>query len=198
MWNKIFASMLGTAASLVFLAMELAGGISGGEIWTDLPTVEAEAIPEAAAKETVKAESEGAELLTGQMEMYPPFTYAKEWSEYEEYLLAKIAQAEAGSESVQGKALVIMVVLNRVKDDDFPNSIEEVLYQENQFSPVEDGSFDRMEPDADCWEALKVVKDSLYDFSGGALYFENCRESNNWHSKNLKFLYQCGRHKFYL
>lgn len=203
MWNKIFASMLGTAASLGFLAVELAGIISGGQVWTELPAVEIEAVPETAVKEkhsgreAVKAEPGETEPLTGKMEMYPPFTYAREWSGYEEYLLTKIAMAEAGGESVQGKALVIMVVLNRVQSDKFPDSIEAVIYQEDQFSPVQDGAFDRMEPDADCWTALNVIKESQYDFSGGALYFENCKESDNWHSKNLNFLYQCGRHKFY-
>ena len=51
MWNKIFASMLGTAASLGFLAVELAGIISGGQVWTELPAVEIEAVPETAVKE---------------------------------------------------------------------------------------------------------------------------------------------------
>lgn len=73
------------------------------------------------------------------------------WGAEDNYLLAKIAMAEAESEDTEGKALVILVVLNRVWSDGFPNSIEEVIYQSGQFSPISNGRFDRVEPDADCW-----------------------------------------------
>lgn len=46
-------------------------------------------------------------------------------------LLAKIAMAEAESEPIEGKALVMLVVLNRVQSEDFPDTIEEVIFQEN-------------------------------------------------------------------
>ena len=68
----------------------------------------------------------------------------------EDYLLAQIAMAEAEGEDTEGKALVMLVVLNRVKADGFPDSVEDVIYQAGQFSPVASGRFDRVEPDADC------------------------------------------------
>lgn len=43
------------------------------------------------------------------------------------YLLEKIAMAEAESEDTEGKALVMLVVLNRVWDARFPDTIEEVI-----------------------------------------------------------------------
>lgn len=112
------------------------------------------------------------------------------------YLLAKIAMAEAESEDTEGKALVMLVVLNRVKADGFPNSIEDVIYQSKQFSPVASGRFDKVEPDADCWEALSLVELDGWDESMGATYFESKSEST-WHKKNLKFLFQHGNHYFY-
>lgn len=46
------------------------------------------------------------------------------------YLLEKVAMAEAESEDTEGKALVMLVVLNRVWDARFPDTIEEVIMQD--------------------------------------------------------------------
>lgn len=133
---------------------------------------------------------------------YPKFEYSKDWSEDDAYLLAKIVMAEAEGESIQGKTLVILVILNRVWSDEFPNTIRDVIYQRGangtyQFSPIGDGRFERLEPNEDCWEAVKIVEEAIYDYSGGALYFEACEDNDNWHSRNLQFLYQEGSHRFY-
>ena len=117
------------------------------------------------------------------------------WSREDTYLLAKIAMAEAEGEDTEGKALVMLVVLNRIRSDKFPNAIEEVIYQKGQFSPIEDGRFDMVEPDVNCWEALKLIK-SGWDGSMGATYFESESEST-WHKDNLQFLFRHGAHSFY-
>jgi N-acetylmuramoyl-L-alanine amidase len=117
----------------------------------------------------------------------------------DDYLLAKIAMAEAEGESLEGKALVIMVVLNRLEDKYFPNTVEEIIFQHNgdiyQFSPIADGRFYKVEPNDECWEALAMVK-SGWDESQGALYFEACK-GETWHSRNLELLFEEGRHQFY-
>ena len=113
----------------------------------------------------------------------------------DEDLLAKIAMAEAGCEDVEGKALVILTVMNRVESDEFPDTVSEVLYQEGQFSPVGDG-FDMVEPDNECYEALQLVQAEQWDESQGALYFESEGKSS-WHRNNLQFLFQHGNHCFY-
>lgn len=128
---------------------------------------------------------------------YPRFSYSKDWGADDSYLLAKIAMAEAEGESIEGKTLVILVVLNRVWSDDFPNTISEVIYQDRQFTPVTNGRFDAVEPDDDCWAAVESVMTAQYDYSEGALYFESCETADTWHSRNLEFLYQVGNHKFY-
>lgn len=114
----------------------------------------------------------------------------------ESYLLAKIAMAEAEGEDIIGKALVIRVVLNRVQSNDFPDTIEEVIYQNWQFSPIENGRWDAVEPDANCWEALHMVESENWDESNGALYFESESDSV-WHKENLEFLFKHGEHYFY-
>lgn len=55
-------------------------------------------------------------------------------TEEEIELLALLVMAEAEGECEEGQRLVIDVVLNRVDDPHFPNTIQEVVYQKNQFS----------------------------------------------------------------
>ncbi len=189
--SSIFAICALGLTILLVIGAKTRSGASGEPtevpevIRLDLPTVKT--TPDAAIlPETVEPENS-----------YPRFSYSKDWGAEDSYLLAKIAMAEAEGESIQGKTLVILVVLNRVHNADFPNTIQDVIFEENQFTPVINGRFDKVEPDADCWEAVQVVMEAQYDYSDGALYFESCDDADNWHSRNLDFLYQCGNHKFY-
>lgn len=128
---------------------------------------------------------------------YQSLVASMDWDAEESYLLAKIAMAEAESEDTEGKALVMLVVLNRVWDDEkFPDTIEEVIYQPGQFSPISNGRFDEVEPDADCWAALDLIMIGKWDESYGATYFES-KSDSTWHSENLDFLFQHGKHYFY-
>lgn len=141
-----------------------------------------------------QTEEESSEV---EVDYYPEFTYSKDWSAKESYLLARIAMAEAEGCNTRTKTLIIMCVLNRVWSDEFPDTIEEVIFQENQFSPIDNGRWDRVEPNEDCWEAVNIVMEAKYDYSGGATYFESCNDEDNWHSRNLEFLYESEGIRFY-
>lgn len=58
-------------------------------------------------------------------------------------LLAQLIHAEAGNQDLKGKRLVGEVVLNRMRSGRFPNTMEEVIYQEGSFGVVTDGAFDK-------------------------------------------------------
>lgn len=120
-----------------------------------------------------------------------------DWDADDSYLLAKIAMAEAEGEDTEGKAYVIMVILNRILSDEFPDTIEDVIFQDNQFSPVSNGRFYNIEPNDDCWDALDMIQVDKWDKSQGALYFESCESEDNWHSRNLEYLFTHGKHRFY-
>lgn len=122
----------------------------------------------------------------------------KSFNEEDECLLAKIAMAEAEGESTEGKAMVIMVVLNRVESKDFPDNIMDVIFDEGQFSPVKEGGrFYTTEPDEDCWKALDLIMQG-WDESEGALYFEAVYNGEDtWHSRNLEYIKTVGNHNFY-
>ena len=129
-----------------------------------------------------------------------------EFTEAEAYLLAKIAMAEAEGESTEGKAWVMMVVLNRMNSGKFADSIEGVIFQSGvingktvyQFSVVQPGGrWWRLEPNEDCYEALRMIEEG-WDESEGATYFEAAtNEDNSWHARTLQYIDTIGGHKFY-
>ncbi len=121
----------------------------------------------------------------------------------EQRLLMKLAMAEAEGESVQCKEMVIRTVLNRVESPNFPDTVKEVIYQCDagsgvyQFSCIGDGRFEQSEPDGSCRQALHMAVTDRKTNDGGVLYFETCGAEDNWHSRNLAFLFQCGPMRFY-
>lgn len=168
-----------------------AGATQGGE------QDKAGSSPEVVAVATVVCSTTAAPTETPEQEStYKSLIGSRDWGAEDSEILLKIAMAEAEGETVEGKALVMLVVLNRVWSDEFPDSIEAVVFQSKQFSPVcEGGRYYTTEPDKGCYEALELVMNG-WDESKGALYFESC-EKDSWHSKNLEFLYQVGKHRFY-
>lgn len=112
----------------------------------------------------------------------------------EAQMLMKIAMAEAESDGIEGKAMVMAVILNRVNDDRFPDTIEGVIFQDHQFSPIKDGRYEKAEPDIECHLALAEIEKGNYS-DVEALYFENA--SDSWQARNCKYLYTIGHHRFY-
>ncbi|MCR5214885.1 MAG: cell wall hydrolase [Eubacterium sp.] len=77
-------------------------------------------------------------------------------------ILAAIIQAEAGSVSYPGMIAVGSVVMNRVEDSRFANTISGVIYAPYQFEPVSSGSFAvilAQGPVAACYQAAQDVLD---------------------------------------
>lgn len=118
--------------------------------------------------------------------------------------LLKIVEAEAGTEDKKGKILVANVVLNRVEDRRFPDTVAEVVYQKEggvcQFSPVADGRLGQVEVSE---ETVQAVEEALSgtDFSEGALYFaardKADPENMSWFDRHLVRLFAHGGHEFF-
>ncbi len=89
----------------------------------------------------------------------------------DQYLLARLVYAEARGESYKGKVAVAAVVLNRVRSSAFPNTISGVIYQNNAFESVSNGSINKT-PDSDCLRAAREAMNG-WDPTGGCLYFSN-------------------------
>lgn len=99
-------------------------------------------------------------------------------------LIAQLVMAEAGNQDLMGKRYVVDVVLNRVDSDDFPDTVEEVIFQKNQFSVIENGAFDEAgwTITEECYEAVKLEYEerSNYDI----LYFS--KEPSKYASNHFK------------
>lgn len=123
-------------------------------------------------------------------------------SEYDNLLC--LVEAEAGGEDLIGKMLVANVVLNRVKDKNFPNSINEVIFQSDngvtQFSPISDGRFYSVKVSEETVEAVNLVLQGE-DYSQGALYFAARKSANEtkmrWFDEKLDSLFVYGGHEFF-
>lgn len=101
-----------------------------------------------------------------------PETIAEEIKEDELQMLAILVMAEAGNQDLEGKRLVVDVVLNRVDDPRWPDTITEVINQPYQFSPMRDGGFERAAATItdECFEAVALELESRLDY--GIHYFQ--------------------------
>lgn len=136
------------------------------------PATESE---ETTSEQTVSAETE--DTTATLQSAGSSLSGSMDWDAEDAYMLAKIAMAEAESEDTEGKALVMLVVLNRVWSDEFPDTIAGVIFQDGQFSPISNGRYDEVKPDADCYRALQLIQIDGWDESRGATYFESKSES---------------------
>lgn len=77
---------------------------------------------------------------------------------YEEsQCLMKIAQAEAGNQGVDGMALVMKVILNRVESNLYPDNIYDVIAQKGQFESYFNGNYEKSMPSDECVEAYEEI-----------------------------------------
>jgi len=110
-------------------------------------------------------------------------------------LLAKIIHAEAGYEPFDGQLAVGNVILNRVEDPRFPDTIKAVIYQRGQFTPAMNGSLERTEPNKSSIEAAEKVLNGE-NVVGDALYFNNPKVSGHSFFKSLETVKTIGNHRF--
>ncbi len=65
------------------------------------------------------------------------------FTEEEFVMFVAIIFCEAGAEEYEAKLGVANVVINRLYDSRYPNTLKDVLYQKSQFSPARDGLLDK-------------------------------------------------------
>ena len=94
-------------------------------------------------------------------------------------LLARAIYGEARGEPYVGQVAVGAVIMNRVRNSKFPNTIAGVIYQSGAFDAVSDGQIN-LTPDS---TAKKAAQDALngWDPSYGAIYYFNpSTATNKW------------------
>jgi len=132
----------------------------------------------------------GDELLSGD----------KYYDKTDIYWLSRIVYAESGIEPLEGQIAVANVVLNRVADSYFPDTIKEVIYQHNgsvyQFSPAKFGTINK-KPSEESVIAAKLALDGA-NIVGTCLYFQNdAIAETSWMQESRTYVYKIGHHSFY-
>ena len=109
-------------------------------------------------------------------------------------LLARLIYGEARGEPYAGQVAVGAVVLNRVKNSSFPNTISGVIYQSGAFDVVKDGQIN-LSPDS---TAKKAAQDALngWDPTYGAIYYFNPSTATNKWIWSRPMTVTIGRHRF--
>ncbi len=86
-------------------------------------------------------------------------------------LLAICVEAEAGNQPLDGRRMVADVILNRVDNPDFPDTIEGVISQPYHFSSYWDGGMDKVTEPSEL--TIKAVRMELQERGyPGLLYFK--------------------------
>ncbi|MGN0754796.1 MAG: spore cortex-lytic enzyme [Aristaeellaceae bacterium] len=116
------------------------------------------------------------------------------YRESELSLLARLVNGEARGEPYIGQVAVAAVVLNRVRSDEFPDTISGVIFQPGAFDAVWDGQFD-MEPTASC---VRAARDAMngWDPTGGCTYYYNPSTATNEWIWSRQVQLTIGRHAF--
>ena len=95
------------------------------------------------------------------------------------YLLAKCVHAEARGEPYVGQVAVAAVILNRVKDAAFPNTISGVVYQPWAFTAVNDGQIN-LEPNSTAYQAAQDALNGWDPTYGCLFYYNPAKTTSKW------------------
>ena len=121
------------------------------------------------------------------------------WTEEDLYWLSRIISAESRGESLTGQIAVGNVICNRVRSDQFPDTVKEVVFDTKdgvQFEPVSNRTiYD--EPTEQSLLAARLVLAGA-DTAGDSLYFFNPALSQGlWVRANRTYSMTIGCHMFF-
>ena len=108
--------------------------------------------------------------------------------------MAQLIHAEGRGESLEGQVAIGAVLLNRLRDRRFPNSLAGVIYEPGAFCTVRDGQIN-LTPNAKAVRAARLAA-AGWDPTGGALYFYNPARSTSAWIFTRPVLTRIGRHVF--
>lgn len=111
-------------------------------------------------------------------------------------LMARAINGEARGEPYEGQVAVGAVILNRVKNSQFPNTIAGVIYQSGAFTAVADGQINV--PISQGSTVLKAAQDAMngWDPTGGAIYYFNPNTATNKWIWSRPLIKTIGKHRF--
>lgn len=121
------------------------------------------------------------------------------YDESEVYWLSRIIYAEAGAEPLSGQIAVGNVVLNRVNDSAYPDTIYGVIFDKKfgvQFTPAQNGAIYKT-PTEESVLAAKACLDG-FSYSDSALYFyDPDLSTTSWMEDSCQYEFTIGCHRFF-
>lgn len=113
------------------------------------------------------------------------------YDEEELYILSHLIEGEAGGNSWELKIGVGSVVLNRVADSRFPNTIADVVFQNGQYACTWDGNYDK-EPCEESVEAAKYLLTNGSQMPSYVIFQAEFKQGNGVYDyfENTYFCYQ--------
>ncbi len=109
-------------------------------------------------------------------------------------ILARVIYGESRGEPYEGQVAVGAVILNRVADSRFPNTVAGVIYQPGAFDAVTDGQINLTPNDT----AYKAARDALngWDPTYGCIYYFNPATATSKWIWSRPLVVKIGRHNF--
>ena len=112
-----------------------------------------------------------------------------------EELLERAVHAEAKDESFEGMVAVASVILNRIESETFPDDVESVIYEENQFQVVANGSIEES-PSERAEEATEEALDGSEPVGDSVFFWSEDVPKDNWLWETKTVDYEIGGHVF--
>lgn len=115
------------------------------------------------------------EITKEDLEVPEAYIYDRPYTDEDLYYLSKIVTVESGEVSLEMAMAIANTVLNRVKDDRFPNTVKDVIFQVDkyvQFPPAHKASFESLQAKPISIMAAKKALEGVNTI-GYSLYFNN-------------------------
>ena len=109
-------------------------------------------------------------------------------------IIARAIYGEGRGEPYEGQVAIGAVILNRLEDPDFPDTVSGVVYQKGAFDAVRDGQIN-LTPDETAYQAALDAING-WDPTGGALYYWNPATATSPWIWSVPITRRIGRHVF--
>jgi len=127
-------------------------------------------------------------LTSGEDPLEPGETF---YDAYDLDLISRVIMHESGNQPLEGKIAVGNVILNRVANPIFPDTVYEVLFQKNQFT----GATNVSSVNSESLVAAKLAMEGVMIVPGA--YWFNGVGRACWASRNKSLIATIGGHAFY-
>lgn len=136
------------------------------------------------------------EIIAGNYEEMKVYAASNSNSNSDVQLMARAINGEARGEPYEGQVAVGAVILNRVKDSKFPNTVAGVIYQKGAFTAVSDGQINV--PISQGSTVYKAARDAMngWDPTNGCIYYFNPDTATNKWIWSRPFVKKIGKHRF--